>query len=182
MVKENEHLEIERKWLCNRFIDDVTPFAEYTITQTYIQIAGLNEARLIEKMRIVDGKHLKPTHSLTYKKSGDLSRIEVQIEIPATDYVKLKDHFGIPGATLHKNYKRFYDTRFKDQHKYIIEMSSVNNSFMYAEVEFESEEEAMHYKAPHWFGLEVTNSDYWKMKNIAQLFADSVGQVQPCTL
>lgn len=146
-------MEIERKWLLRSF-PDVTGAEHREIEAIYISTDP--EVR-IRKVTFDDGicKYI-----LTLKSNGDLSREEYESPVIDQAFEGAKRLSPIPPI-----YKEHYKLEVGD---HIIEFNNVdNNTFLYAEVEFESEEEANAYKFPFDDIVikEVTHDSKYKMKN-----------------
>jgi CYTH domain-containing protein len=147
-------MEIERKFLLNAFPIAV-PYAKSIIYQSYLSTSP--EVRIREKV-------LWPTeatdYTITVKGEGDLSRFEAETMITHKFYVDTLRFLG--KKPIKKNYFKYYI----DDHD--IEISLVDDgAFIYAEVEFRSEEEAKAYEWP-WPEIlerEITYDKNYKMKN-----------------
>jgi len=125
--------------------------------QSYISINP--EVRIRKRINLsLFGNEESVNYKLCFKSDGDLSREEVEVDITEDKYYNLL-HM-ISGEPIKKEYRQFniYDT-------YIAECSIVDNDWMYAEVEFNSEEDANNFIPPDWFGEEVTYDKNYKMKN-----------------
>lgn len=145
--------EIERKWLMDGFPINLIPIQESVIKQSYISFEP--EVRIRRKLN-----KTKPSisYKITFKTNGDIIRDEIEFKIKGENYHKLKRVFCEDRAVV-KNQKKYkYD-------KHILYVSHVNDKFYYAEIEFDSIEEAKSFKAPEWFGEEVTYDKNYKMKN-----------------
>lgn len=149
-------IEIERKWLLDDFPKDLEPFATYRIRQGYLSINP--EVRIRSK---VNKENYHTDFKLTIKENGDIARIEVEKELEYDEFNYLLTM--INKSMINKDYRKY---KFRG---HTLEISSVDiegpNGFYYAEVEFESIEEANNFVAPDWFGKEVTTEDHYKMKN-----------------
>lgn len=145
-------MEIERKWLMEGF-PTMPSVAQFLITQGYININP--EVRIRAKVNV---KKSDINHKLCIKSDGDLTRIEVEKNLNLEEYKQLKSMI---------NKKMIYkDYRVYDFDGYKLEVSCVDfGIFYYAEIEFESEEEANSFIAPSWFGKEITYDKLYKMKN-----------------
>jgi CYTH domain-containing protein len=146
--------EIERKWLMDGFPEWIDHDVEYDIHQGYLSINP--EVRIRNKIQsnlMCSNGNFK----LCIKGNGNLTRTEVQMDISRQEYMEL--YSLIVGAMIFKKYRRYA------LGKYILEISNVDSSFYYAEIEFKSEEEANNFIVPDWFGKEVTYDKSYKMKN-----------------
>lgn len=150
-------MEIERKWLIKGFPNK--SFAidhSATIDQAYLSIDP--EVR-IRRSVIGEGTSVTSSYFLTIKSNGTLSRSEVEIEISEDQYEELRRFMLF--EPIGKKY-RVYDFA-----GYRIEMSIVDNTWYYAEVEFESEKDAedFEFPFPNLVVKEVTDDHNFKMKN-----------------
>jgi CYTH domain-containing protein len=157
--------EIERKFLLNVDKGVITEEINDPILVIQFYISVDPEVRV---------RSYGDNYRMTFKTEGYLSREETEIEITKNDFYKLYNHNfchnikGLYPIPITKIYYTIMDGKFK------IEMSIVDNNtpleFIYAEIEFQSEEEANSYNLPDWFvakynPVEVTNDPYYKMKN-----------------
>jgi len=160
-------MEIERKFLLKslpkKCMDTMVIDSMATlIRQGYINMNP--EVRIVSKH--VFGKETK--YMMTIKSDGLLSREEIEFNIDRDKFNKLRDNFIKDYSMINKMYYTFIDGDF------LIEVSIVDigtdTSFIYAEVEFKSEEDSKLYKLPDWFieecsPIEITNDSSYKMKN-----------------
>lgn len=151
--------EIERKFLIDRFPEELPLIKEAVIFQSYISVnPEIRIREYIEESTIYN--HFG--YRLTIKTDGELTREEVQWEIlPELYFELLKD---VKGKPIFKQYRTY---RLPDGH--ILECSIVDagteNEFMYAEIEFEGELEARKFTPPSYLGKEITFYPEYKMKN-----------------
>lgn len=151
--------EIERKFLIDRFPEELPLIKEAVIFQSYITTSPETRIReYIEESAI----HNHFGYKLTVKSDGDLTREEVQWEItPELYFELLKD---INKKPIFKQYRTY---KLPDGH--ILECSIVDDNtdtrFMYAEIEFKTEEDANNFKIPSYLGEEITYNKDYKMKN-----------------
>jgi CYTH domain-containing protein len=152
-------MEIERKWLLKAF-----PVGQHKthcyIFQTYLASYDDCEIRIRYCEPALDHKN-KPVspYKFTYKSGGDLCRNEVEKELTAQQFDELKRNIPYPAIS-----KNFYTYEY-DGHT--IEISKVDDDWIYAEVEFNNELEAINYDFP-WPSLvieDVTENKEYKMKN-----------------
>lgn len=149
-------MEIERKWILSSLPSNIFPDGSYIIHQFYLSLNP--EVRLRSCKALVD-EIVKHPYRLAIKSEGTLERQEIQCDVYEDFFYEALDFIGL--KPIKKEYFIFYTKGFK------VEVSNVENSFIYAEVEFKSKEEAMSYNFP-WPGLvvkEVTDDPSWKMKN-----------------
>lgn len=148
-------MEIERKFLLTK-LPDIKPTLSARIFQGYLSTNP--EVRI--RSREVLYQNISE-FILTVKGDGDLSREEVEIYISYEEFDKLSKLIDKP---LIEKYYRVYNV---DGHK--LECSVVDpgksSSFVYGEVEFETEEEANNYKWPFDGAEDVTYDKSYKMKN-----------------
>ena len=149
-------IEIERKWLMIGF-PEFSFTLEANYRQDYLSFDD-NEVR-ISCNELLLGNHYK----ITVKQGEGLVRPEFETYISAENYnILIKSSLG--GANkLYRNYK------LPSGHK--LSVAFVDNKWYYAEIEFNSEEEANSYVAEFDFIEEVTGdknysmSEYCKNKN-----------------
>ena len=143
-------MEIERKFLIEKDID-LSGLEYRDIVQGYICLDP--EIRV----RAMDGKYYR-----TDKSQGDMIREEREREISCTMYNILMDNRE--GGVLEK--RRYY----MPYGKYTVEIDVYGRSLTglkVAEVEFETEEEALAFIPPDFLGREVTCDKRYKNKNLA---------------
>ena len=154
-------MEFERKWLFEneKAPESIKILGEYLYKQAYISVDP--EVRIRSRLKV--GEENK-TYALCIKSKGDLERIEVQKELTEKEFHELM----IVGHISEDKFicKHFY--RYKIG-KYELTLGRVDSGkdteFCYGEIEFESKEEAESFKAPEWFGKEVTEDKNFKMSN-----------------
>lgn len=149
-------MEIERKWIINGFPTDLKEINNSQIEQGYLSINP--------EVRIRSNTYKNIDHAdykLCIKGNGNISRQEIQTYISKEQYEDIKVLINKPMIT--KEYRQY---ELEDH--LILECSLVdngtNNSFYYAEVEFESEEQAKNFTLP-FYAKEVTYDNKYKMKN-----------------
>lgn len=142
-------MEIERKWLLKN-IPNVDYADHATITQAYVAIAPV-EVRIRKRL-----DSFWPC-KITFKTKGTLCRQEIETEIPKEVYDRLTDVIAKP--PIYKDYYTFLIDNYK------VEVSKVDNTFVYAEVEFDSIEAANAYEFPFpdLVIQEVTEDPSYKM-------------------
>ena len=150
-------IEIERKFLISNFPD--LPICEqFNVFQFYISTNPI-EVRARSQEKDDDIKYV-----LTFKGKGELSRREYEMNIDREAFNELLSFVDKPA--IHKIFKTY-----KLDGDLLLECSLVDyntdTEFMYAEIEFETEELANQFdKNSLPFLLdEVTYDDYYKMKN-----------------
>lgn len=153
-------MEIERRFLVSGFPKQ-EPIRKAWVEQGYL-CTGEIEARI---RKMVKEEHT--TYKLAFKSDGTLSRKEVEIEIDKAQYEALLSM--LVGEMIKKDY-RVYALG-----KYQLEVCEVDpeteGHYYYAEIEFESEEEALAYDAAciPYVLEEVTYDKSYNMKNYWQV-------------
>lgn len=147
-----ENREIERKWLMDGF-PPLEAEAELQMEQGYLSFSPAVRIRKVQR----DGK---AAWWLTIKGKGTLTRTEVELQLDAGQYEALRGLLAAPTAR-----KRL--RRYTLPNGLVLECSHVDegepDAFYYAEVEFDSEEEAKRFEAPPWLGREVTEEPGYTM-------------------
>lgn len=149
-------MEIERKWLLRR-VPSMKPQTSKWVNQFYVSTEP--EIRLRSTRSRDSADDWK--YFLTIKGEGLLSREEVEVPIDGKSYLLAWDLCNC--KEVHKNFMMYHEGD-KD-----IEVSVIldHPDFIYAEVEFESEDEANSYEFP-WPDIvekEITYDPEYKMKN-----------------
>jgi adenylate cyclase len=154
--------EIERKYLLNAFpqhlITDGTlkPTGRKTIEQTYLALTESEEIRVRKLSK--DGE--EPSYTHTFKRGHGLSREEAEYEIEADIYHQLLD--GTGRAPLVKT-----RTKVLDPNGRLFEIDEYHQfNLITVEAEFESEEEALDFTPPAWFGPEVGSEQEYRNKQL----------------
>ncbi|MDD2418440.1 MAG: CYTH domain-containing protein [Oscillospiraceae bacterium] len=153
-------MEIERKFLINSFPDDLPLIEEAVVYQGYISVNPI--------VRIRSKTSQKGTnYILCFKGKGRLVRQETEIEIDEHTFKELEKLLNAP--MIRKDYKVY---ELPDG--YNLECSLVDKGetteFMFAEVEFETLEQANSYNPPEFLNNEVTldgsygMASYWVRK------------------
>lgn len=134
-------MEIERKFLIQELPDDLDSYPFQLLEQAYLCTEPVVRVRRSDD-----------TYTLTYKSKGLMSREEYNLPLTAESYEHLKQKAD--GNVIRK--KRF---RIPLPNKLTIELDLFDAPFeglILAEVEFASEEQALAFLPPYWFGKEVT--------------------------
>lgn len=143
-------MEIERKWLLKELPKEFKELSHLQIEQIYISTDP--EIRLRKNINAI-----KP-YKLTVKGEGLLSREEIETHVTQAFYEEIERFIGKPAIK-----KDFYIYNCEG---YKLEVSIVDGGkFIYAEVEFDSEEQANNYVLPILDAVEVTENPEYKMKN-----------------
>ena len=149
-------LEIERKFLVKEFPADLELIREVDIWQGYVSIEP--EVRI---HRAKDRTTGKEDFRLTLKGDGSLTRTEIKTDVDEKFFHEALSL--MQGDIIYKDYRSYR------LGAYVLEVCLVDKGtpweFMYAEIEFESEEEALAFEKPAFLGEEVTHDDTYKMKN-----------------
>lgn len=148
-------MEIERKFLIDRFPEGYQLKEESTLYQGYISVMPTVRIRKKVSLKGV-------SYKMTVKSSGEMVRHEVEFDIPETKYNELAEVFcPNPIVKLKRNYLlpdgKVLECNLVDEGK--------DTEFMYAEIEFDSVEEAESYPLPDCLGEEVTYDNSYKMNN-----------------
>ncbi|MDD2361444.1 MAG: CYTH domain-containing protein [Oscillospiraceae bacterium] len=154
------NMEIERKFLINSFPDDLPLIEEAVVYQGYISVNPIVRIRSKTSSKGTD-------YILCFKGKGTLVRQETEIEIDEHTFKELKKLLNAP--MIRKDYRVF---RLPDG--YNLECSLVDKGepteFMFAEIEFETLEQAEAYNPPELLNREVTRdgsygmATYWVRK------------------
>ena len=148
-------MEIERKFLIDNFPDNLPLKEESILYQGYISV--MPTVRIRKRLSSKGS-----SYKMTVKSRGEMIRHEVEFDIPEEKYNELQKIF-CPNPIV--KLKRIYilpDGK-------ILECNLVDEGseteFMYAEIEFDSAEEAKHYPIPSFLSKEVTYDNTYKMNN-----------------
>lgn len=145
-------MEIERKFLIDGF-PDLPPLQESVVLQGYLSTDPVVRIRSSQT-----GTHMQ--YVLCIKGKGTLAREEIELELDAETFLRLRGMLHSP--MIRKDYKTY---RLPDG--LTLECSLVDagepTSFYYAEVEFDSIEEALCFEPPAFLGREITEEPGWSM-------------------
>ncbi len=147
-------MEIERKFLIKKLPDNLTSYKARKIEQAYLCTDP-----------VVRVRRDNDVYYLTYKSRGMIVREEYNL--PLT-----KEAYGHLLAKADGNIitKTRYEILEKDN--LTIELDVFEGEFdglLLAEVEFASEEEALGYIPPEWFGEDVSNSTKYHNSTLSRL-------------
>lgn len=145
--------EIERKYLIHKLPENLDAYPYHEIEQGYLCTDP------VVRIRRQDDEYY-----LTYKSKGLMVREEYNLPLTAEAYTHLKAK-----ADGHLISKRRYLIPFSP---YTIELdvfTSPEKGLILAEVEFPSEEAALSFQAPDWFGEDVTHSSRYHNSNLSKL-------------
>ena len=147
-------MEIERKFLIKKLPDNLTSYKARKIEQAYLCTDP-----------VVRVRRDNDDYYLTYKSKGMIVREEYNLPLP-------KEAYGHLLAKADGNIitKTRYEIPEKDN--LTIELDVFEGKFdglLLAEVEFASEEEALGYIPPEWFGEDVSNSTKYHNSTLSRL-------------
>ena len=153
-------MEIERKFLLKEIPKNLSYEIHSKIEQAYITNGTYPEVR-IRKSQNLDGPYpYYIFHYITFKSQGDIQREEVEFPISGNIYDQILKM--INKSPIIKDYYVFKD----EKTGYNIEVSSIDDGkFIYAEVEFNSIDEAVEYEFPIEDVMEITGNPDYKMSN-----------------
>lgn len=145
-------LELERKWLVVGGLPPLPPGTE--LQQGYLSDGSGGEVRVRRA-----GDH----HTLTAKRGRGLVRQEVELELTPAQFAALWPL--TQGRRIHKTRHALSD----GPHTIEVDVYHGDLDGLYtAEVEFRSEAEAAAYRAPPWFGTELTDQPGWSNGDLAR--------------
>jgi hypothetical protein len=162
--------EIERKWIMmSGPIPNLAPSYKALIFAAYLHVSKDIEVRISRRYQ----EGLKDKIRFTVKEGIGLARKEWQIPINSKMFEFLaKQTLGYNEASPYDNFmkKEYFCYELEDDNNgfWVLDISHVDDTFWYAEVEFGSVEEANNFKLPTEFGhswKEVTGNPYFAMKN-----------------
>ena len=163
-------MEIERKFAIAGFPDlaaseMLDQWQGYLCTAPEVRIRHTND-RVTGEQRYV----------LCVKSVGDLVRHEVETALTEAQFQELQSMLEYP--LIHKEYRAYW---LPDGHK--LECSRVDDgAFSYAEVEFQTEEEAKAWTPPAYLGREMTYDSrfrmrtYWSDRSTARYLSGQEGK------
>ena len=148
-------MEIERKFLIDKFPEGLQLKEESTMYQGYISV--MPTVRIRKKV-----SEKGTSYKMTIKSQGEMVRHEVEFDIPENKYNELQEVFcPSPIIKLKRNYilpdGKVLECNLVDE--------GSETEFMYAEIEFSSVEEAESYSLPDFLNMEVTYDNSYKMNN-----------------
>ena len=150
-------MEIEKKYLVDNINFDLNNYKKVEINQGYLSIGDPEERVRMKKTGDV------VSFVRTIKSGSGLCREETETNISA-------DEFNADWPKTEG--KRIEKVRYKIPYEgLIIELDiygGKNIGLMVAEVEFDSIEAANNFRAPAWFGSDVTSDSKYKNKNLAK--------------
>lgn len=147
-------MEIERKFLIKKLPDNLTSYKARKIEQAYLCTDP-----------VVRVRRDNDDYYLTYKSKGMIVREEYNLPLTKESYGHL-----LAKADGNIITKTRYEIPEKDN--LTIELDVFEGKFdglLLAEVEFASEEEALGYIPPEWFGEDVSNSTKYHNSTLSRL-------------
>ena len=147
-------MEIERKFLIKKLPDNLTSYKARKIEQAYLCTDP-----------VVRVRRDNDDYYLTYKSKGMIVREEYNL--PLT-----KEAYGHLLAKADGNIITKTRDEIPEKDDLTIELDVFEGKFdglLLAEVEFASEEEALRYIPPEWFGEDVSNSTKYHNSTLSRL-------------
>ena len=146
-------MEIERKFLIAKLPDNLDDYPHKSYTQGYLC------RKPVVRVRDEGGEYV-----LTYKGEGLLTREEYNL--PLNEEAFLHMLMKVDGRVIEKER---YRIPIQDN-KYTAELDIFKRDLsplIMVEVEFETEEDAMAFEPPEWFGKDVTYDDRYHNSNLS---------------
>lgn len=146
-------MEIERKYLIKQLPEQLDTYPHRQLEQGYLSTSPVVRVRKDNE-----------TYELTYKAKGLMIREEYNLPLTKASYEHLKAK--IDGRLITK--KRYLIPYLS----YTIELDIFENDLaplIIAEVEFSTEEEALSFTPPDWFGEDVTFSSQYHNSVLSQI-------------
>ncbi len=148
-----EHVEIERRFLIKDLPSDLDSYPSKSFEQGYLSINPVLRVRREED-----------DYFVTYKGRGKLLREEYNLPLTEEAYEHLISKAD--GTVIKK--RRYFIPLDNDL---VIELDIFEGNLSplkIAEVEFSSEEEAMAFEPPDWFGREVTDEEKYSNSSLSR--------------
>lgn len=143
-------MEIERKWILQSVPTEFRLVRNSQVEQFYVSTSP--------EVRLRHNPASNEPFRITIKGEGTLAREEIETKISENFYNQVKEFVNKP--PIKKDYSIF------NCGGYPLAVSVVDDgAFIYAEVEFESEEQARGFQLPIDDAVEVTENTDYKMKN-----------------
>lgn len=143
-------MEIERKWILQKVPTEFRLVRNTQMEQFYVSTNP--------EVRLRHNPASNEPFRITIKGEGTLSREEIETKISENFYNQVKEF--VNKSPIKKDYSIFNCAG------YPLAVSVVDDgAFIYAEVEFESEEQARNFQLPIDDAIEVTENPEYKMKN-----------------
>jgi adenylate cyclase len=147
-------IEIERRFRLDGIPENVDVLRFKIIEQQYL-VTGNEEVRIRKATNTQT-----TTHTLTVKSGKGMTRGESNIDI--TD----KTYDSLAKLSPHKPLQKIRYEVELDNNTIEIDRFYHDTSLIVAEVEFKSEEEALKFMPPAWFGQEITRKSNFKNQNL----------------
>lgn len=151
-------MEIERKFLLEKFPEQLPLLESSEVEQGYLSVTPAVRIR----SKTINGK---TSYMLCIKGKGTLVREEVELPLEKDAFQRLKNL--LPGEMIRKEF-RVYELYGGYELECNLVDSGSKTEFMYAEVEFDSVEEANAFIPPEFLGEDITElpgssmSAYWQ--------------------
>ncbi len=145
-------MEIERKFLIDGF-PDLPPLKESVVYQGYLStepVVRIRSSQTGDERRYV----------LCIKGKGTLAREEIELDLDPEPFLRLKDLLTSP--MIRKDYQTYALPGGLTLECSLVDAGEPT-AFYYAEVEFNSVEEAASFVPPAFLGREVTEEPGWSM-------------------
>lgn len=152
-------LEIERKWIIPGWPPELTPKKIINIEQSYLHVSENIEVRL-RKQEILTNEqppHYPVNYYLDIKLGNGLTRPEYSTHISESQYRDIIKDIG--QSPIKKEYHIYEFIGYK------LEVSCVDGTWFYAEIEFDSLDDAKKFVCPCENWKEVTDDPNYAMKN-----------------
>lgn len=154
-------MEIERKWILKSVPDNLVIYGKF-VTEAVWFYSGEYEIKIRSMFPIdaIQSGLQVDTYTMVIKGPGNLSREEVSLTLSKADFNTL-----LRIVNKEPIRKTVMLCKLGDRELMICD---VDGQFVYAEIEFNSEEEALSYRFPYedYVVLDATYLDEYKMKNI----------------
>lgn len=157
-------MEIERKFLIKQLPQNLSDYTNHFIEQAYLCVAPVIRVRREDSI-----------YYMTYKGQGMMVREEYNLPLNATAYEHLRQKADGRIITKRRyqipleNPKSF-KPEFTFTHPLTIELDIFEGDYkglLLAEIEFETEEEALAFEMLDWFSEDVTNDSRYHNSNMA---------------
>jgi len=148
-----KNYEIERKYLVRILPENLEEYPYHDIEQGYLCTEP------VVRIRRQDEEYF-----LTYKSKGLMVREEYNLPLTKESYLHLRSKTD--GSLISK---RRYLIPYGPHTIELDRFFSPKEGLLLAEVEFQSETEALAFSAPDWFGEDVTDSPRYHNSNLSKL-------------
>lgn len=153
---QNDFTEIERKFLIDSFPSNLPFKREYQVYQAYLALEPEVRIRRYAK------EGLDVAYLLTIKSGNGLVRREVEFEISREQFHALAEM--IPAPFVSKDFRVYQLPNGLELECSLVD-KGMCSEFMYAEIEFPSEEAAGQFDPLPFFKQEITENPAYRMKN-----------------